>query len=189
MAVDVASGQMKNIRQVSCPYYDDRPADACIDMIVIHGISLPPGQFGANYIEDFFCGKLDLSAHEYFSQIANLKVSAHLLINRQGVTTQFVSFSKRAWHAGESNYAGKSRCNDFSIGIELEGTDDLLYEKKQYVELAHIIKALLSAYPAITHDRIVGHADIAPGRKTDPGKSFDWIYLRRLLEQNEGCSL
>lgn len=161
---------------------DHRPHSMEIDMIVIHGISLPPGEFGTNAIENFFCGKLDTSAHPFYASIANLKVSAHLLIKRNGHIIQFVPFTKRAWHAGESFYNGKSQCNDFSIGIELEGTDHLPYEPDQYQQLAAISRLLICAYPAIRHDRIVGHVDIAPHRKTDPGPAFDWGYFRKLVE-------
>jgi len=152
-----------------------------IDMVVIHGISLPPGQFLNDSIEQFFCGKLDYSAHPYFSTIKELRVSAHLLINRHGMVTQFVPFSKRAWHAGQSFFQGRVQCNDFSIGIELEGTDELPYEKEQYAALAEILQLLMGAYPAITRERVVGHSTIAPGRKTDPGSQFDWAYLDCLL--------
>lgn len=160
---------------------DERPENTTIDMIVIHCISLPPGQFGTGDVEDFFCGKLDIASHSAYAAIAHLKVSAHLFIKRTGDIIQFVPFNQRAWHAGESFFAGKTRCNDFSIGIELEGTDDIPYERKQYEQLAGVIAVLKQAYPAITHDRIVGHVDIAPGRKTDPGPAFDWDYLKGLI--------
>lgn len=164
------------------PYHDDRPANCIIDMIVIHGISLPPGEFGSNAVEAFFCGKFDTSLHPDCASIVHLNVSSHLFIKRTGEIIQFVPFTKRAWHAGESFFQGKTRCNDFSIGIELEGTDDLPYEQKQYEQLERIIRLLIQAYPAITEDRIVGHVDIAPGRKTDPGRSFDWAYLKGILK-------
>lgn len=150
-----------------------------IDMIVIHGISLPPGQFGGSAVEAFFAGKLDVSQHPYFETISGLRVSSHLFIRRTGEIIQFVPFHQRAWHAGESFYQGKSRCNDFSVGIELEGTDDVPYEQAQYQQLWSVIDVLQQAYPAISSDRIVGHSDIAPGRKTDPGPVFDWDYLKR----------
>ena len=169
-------------RYVLSPHCDDRPENTEIDMIVVHGISLPPVQFGHDYIEKFFTGKLDYSLHPYFETIKQLKVSSHLLIKRDGEIIQFVPFAKRAWHAGESFFQGRSRCNDFSIGIELEGTDELPYEKIQYEKLAEVIKTLQIAYPGITRERIVGHSDIAPGRKTDPGHSFDWHYLDCLLQ-------
>lgn len=160
---------------------DERPEKVAIDMVVIHGISLPPGQFGTGAVDDFFCGKLDVTSHPAYAAIAHLKVSAHLLIKRTGDMIQFVPFHQRAWHAGESYFDGKTRCNDFSIGIELEGTDDIPYEKEQYEQLASVLALLKQAYPAVTHDRIVGHVDIAPGRKTDPGPAFDWDYLKGLI--------
>lgn len=163
------------------PYCDERPEGVIVDMIVIHGISLPPAEFGSGAIEAFFCGKLEISQHSYYASIAHLTVSAHLLIKRTGEIVQFVPFSKRAWHAGESFFNGKTRCNDFSIGIELEGTDDIPYEPAQYQQLASVISSLMQVYPGITHDRIVGHNEIAPGRKTDPGPVFDWENLRKRL--------
>lgn len=179
MKIDVKTGLLIPARQVSSAHCDDRPEDALIDMIVIHGISLPPGVFGTGMVEQFFCGNLDFSVHPYFATIAELRVSAHLLIDRGGVITQFVSFSKRAWHAGKSSFQGREQCNDFSIGIELEGTDDLAYEKIQYERLVNTIELLMMSYPNITRERIVGHSDIAPGRKTDPGPFFDWAYLEQ----------
>ncbi|HLF66163.1 MAG TPA: 1,6-anhydro-N-acetylmuramyl-L-alanine amidase AmpD [Gammaproteobacteria bacterium] len=160
---------------------DDRPEPREISAIIVHGISLPPGEFGQNCIQDFFCGKLNFSAHPYFATIAHLRVSSHLLIDRTGQVTQFVPFTKRAWHAGESCLAGQVSCNDFSIGIELEGTDEHAYEAIQYTRLAEVIQALQKEYPAITKERVVGHSDVAPGRKTDPGESFDWGRLQMLL--------
>lgn len=156
---------------------DERPSGMSIDMIVIHGISLPPGEFGSTAIEDFFCDKLDLTSHPAYAAIAHLRVSAHLLIKRSGDMIQFVPFNKRAWHAGESFFRGQTQCNDFSIGIELEGTDEVPYEFIQYERLVQVVNLLREIYPAITRERIVGHADIAPGRKTDPGPFFDWDYL------------
>lgn len=150
-------------------------------MIVVHGISLPPGEFGSKAVEDFFTGHLDSSLHPYFATIQTLKVSSHLFIKRTGEIIQFVPFNRRAWHAGESSFQGRTRCNDFSIGIELEGTDTTPYEIKQYEQLVRVIRILMQAYPAITADRIVGHVDIAPGRKTDPGPYFDWNYLKGRL--------
>ena len=150
-------------------------------MIVIHGISLPPAQFGTAIIENFFCGQLTTWDDPYFAQIKDMRVSAHLLISRQGEIIQFVPFQQRAWHAGQSAFEGRVNCNDFSIGIELEGTDDLPYEAAQYQRLAGVIQVLRQAYPTIKRERIIGHADIAPGRKTDPGASFDWTRLDCLL--------
>lgn len=164
------------------PHHDERPAGMAIDMVVVHGISLPPGEFGSNDIEDFFCGQLKSGSHPYFATIAELRVSAHLLIKRDGQVIQFVPFTQRAWHAGESLFEGRARCNDYSIGIELEGTDEVPYEHSQYLQLSAIIKTLQQTYPAITNHRIVGHCAIAPGRKTDPGPVFDWNYLINSLQ-------
>jgi AmpD protein len=173
--------ELSTARKVPSPHCDDRPEKTQIDLLVIHGISLPPAQFGSKFIEDFFAGVLYVSAHPYFVTIASLKVSAHLLVTRQGEVIQFVPFSKRAWHAGVSHFEGRDVCNNFSIGIELEGTDDGPYEAIQYEKLAEISQILMKNYPGITTDRIVGHSDIAPGRKTDPGPYFDWNYLNCLL--------
>lgn len=179
--VNTKNGLLEPVLYQLSPHHDERPDGVTIDMVVVHGISLPPGQFGTNAVEAFFCGKLDSATHPAFEPIKEMKVSAHLFIKRTGEIIQFVPFSKRAWHAGESSFQGKTRCNDFSIGIELEGTDDILYEQKQYEQLARVLSSLIKAYPAITHDRIVGHVDIAPGRKTDPGSAFDWAYLRGMI--------
>ena len=183
MKVDLATGWIMPSRHRLSPHCDNRPLDITIDMIVIHNISLPPGQFGTGAIEQFFCNTLDHSQHPFFSTIASLRVSAHLLIDRAGALIQFVPFSKRAWHAGVSCFQERTHCNDFSIGIELEGVDDFPYEKQQYETLAAVIHALQLVYPAITRDRMVGHSDIAPNRKTDPGSAFDWDYLDQLLQR------
>ncbi len=175
------SGLLLPLNFQASPHHDDRPEGMVVDMIVIHNISLPPGKFGGDEIERFFCGRLPATEHPYFAEIAHLRVSSHLLIKRTGEVIQFVPFHKRAWHAGESNFHGRTRCNDFSIGIELEGTDDLPYETEQYQQLTEVINALLDAYPHIVRERIVGHADIAPVRKTDPGPAFDWDYLKGML--------
>jgi AmpD protein len=180
LTLNSQTGLLEPIRYVPSPYHDERPADTLINMIVIHGISLPPGEFGTDAVEHFFCGHLKTASHPAYAPIAHLKVSAHLLIKRTGRLIQFVPFSQRAWHAGESSFEGKTRCNDFSIGIELEGTDDIPYEAIQYQQLVHVIRLLMQTYPAIKSHRIVGHADIAPGRKTDPGPAFDWPYLKGL---------
>jgi len=150
--------------------------------LVIHNISLPPGQFGGPYICDFFTNCLDVGADPYFEGIGSLKVSAHLLIRRDGEMVQFVSFDDRAWHAGQSTFAGADNCNDFAIGIELEGTDDMPYTDDQYRVLQDVTEALMSRYPALDKQRIVGHSDIAPGRKTDPGPAFDWPRYLNSLE-------
>jgi AmpD protein len=179
--INPATGLLKSVLYLPSPHCDDRPTDSCIDMIVVHGISLPAGQFGTDAVAEFFTGTLDVSSHPDFLSIAHLRVSAHLFIRRDGSIIQFVPFNKRAWHAGESSFQGKTRCNDFSIGIELEGTDHIPYELIQYTQLANVIRLLRTTYPDITADRIVGHVDIAPGRKTDPGPVFDWAYLRGIL--------
>jgi len=182
MSLSIKQNILQAVRYISSPHFDERPAGVEINLIVLHGISLPPGQFSTQYVEDFFAGKkLDESIDPYFSKILNLHVSAHLLIARDGEIIQFVPFNQRAWHAGESSFAGRKSCNDFSIGIELIGADDVAYTKQQYQALNKIISLLKSVYPGITHDRIVGHSDIAPGRKTDPGHAFDWRYLREDL--------
>lgn len=172
---------LEGVRQVLCPHCDARPAGVAPDLIVIHGISLPPGEFGGPWIERLFTGNLPRDGHPYFAEIHGRRVSAHLLIRRDGEIVQFVPFHLRAWHAGVSEYQGRSACNDFSIGIELEGTDELSYEAAQYVAAGAAIGALLAAYPELSNDRIVGHSEIAPGRKTDPGPSFDWVRLRAQL--------
>lgn len=176
-----ASGILDSVRYLASPHCDSRPKNCPINLLVIHGISLPPREFGTGAIADFFCGKLTIAAHPYFATIAELKVSAHVLIDRHGEITQFVPFSRRAWHAGQSLFEGRDRCNDFSIGIELEGTDDLAYEPSQYQQLARLTRLLMQYYPGITPQRIVGHSDIAPGRKTDPGPAFDWKQFRGML--------
>ncbi len=154
--------------------YNDRP-DGEISLIVIHNISLPPGEFNNRYIEQFFTNQLDFNAHPYFKTIQDLQVSAHLLIKRDGSIIQFVPFDKRAWHAGQSSFNGQDNCNDFSIGIELEGTDNLNYEAVQYQSLKTTLKQLKNYYPV---QNIVGHSDIAPGRKTDPGEAFNWDEIK-----------
>ena len=175
------TGWLEGARRQPSPNHDDRPVGVAADLIVIHGISLPPGEFGGPWIDALFANQLDPAAHPYFQEIACLRVSAHLLVRRDGELVQYVPFQHRAWHAGESVYAGRSRCNDFSVGIELEGADHRPYDDRQYPRLAAVIRALRAAYPAMTPERLTGHADIAPGRKTDPGPAFDWTRLRRLL--------
>jgi N-acetyl-anhydromuramoyl-L-alanine amidase len=175
-------GWLSHCRQVKSPNYNKRPAPHDISLLVIHNISLPPGQFGDFYIADFFCNQLDIDAHPCFAELANLQVSAHLLINRSGDITQFVSFEDRAWHAGLSFFQDRDNCNDFSIGIELEGTDAIPYTDAQYSALVRITRLLLFAYPLLTEERIVGHCDIAPTRKTDPGPAFDWQRYRQALK-------
>ncbi len=172
--VDPKQGLIDIARQVDSPNQDARPPDTEPELVVIHGISLPPGEFGGCEIENFFTNNLDSTRHPYFAEIANMHVSAHVLVRRDGEVVQYVPLNRRAWHAGESCYAGRSACNDFSIGIELEGTDVIPYTESQYQRLAELAAALLSVYPGLDVDSFVGHSDIAPGRKTDPGASFDW---------------
>lgn len=171
---------LTDARRCDSPNFDER-GDHVIDTIVIHNISLPPGEFGGRHIDELFCNALNPDEHSYFAEICALKVSAHLMINRQGVVTQYVAFDKRAWHAGESAYKGRQRFNDFSIGVELEGTDTQAYDSRQYAALAEIVLRLQQEYPCITRENIVGHSTIAPDRKTDPGQAFDWARLHGLL--------
>lgn len=163
------------------PNCDDRPGGCAVDLVIVHGISLPPGEFGNGLIHDLFLNRLDWRRHEYFRRIIGLRVSSHLLIERDGALLQFVPLERRAWHAGESCFQGRARCNDFSIGVELEGTDDSAYTPAQYQVLADVITRLRAIYPGIRSDRIVGHCHVSPGRKTDPGASFRWDELGRLL--------
>ncbi|NJA04597.1 MULTISPECIES: 1,6-anhydro-N-acetylmuramyl-L-alanine amidase AmpD [Methylomonas] len=168
-------------RQVPSPNHDARPNPTDISLVVIHCISLPPGEFGGPHIDRLFCNQLNPDDHPFFAEIQTLRVSTHLLINREGDLSQYVAFDRRAWHAGISRYQDRERCNDFSIGIELEGAVDCPYTDEQYLSLATTIKALLANYPGLSHERIAGHSDIAPDRKSDPGPFFDWRRLRQLL--------
>jgi AmpD protein len=168
---------MHPARQVPSPNCDERPVRASPTLLVIHGISLPPGQFGGTRIEALFCNHLDWNAHPYFEEIRGVEVSAHLLIRRDGELVLFVPFDKRAWHCGESGFRSQRRCNDFSIGIELEGEDETPYADAQYCCLPAVICAVQEAYPEITNRELAAHSDIAPGRKTDPGPAFDWLRL------------
>lgn len=162
-------------RRCPSPNFNERPAGTSISLVVIHGISLPPGQFGGPWIDQLFTNCLQVAAHPYFAEIASLKVSAHLLLHRDGQLTQYVPFDKRAWHAGQSQWRDRSNCNDFSIGIELEGTDDIPYTDDQYHALKNLLQCLKRTYPSIID--VAGHSDIAPGRKIDPGPAFDWSRL------------
>jgi len=182
MRIDYPSGLLLGARQVLSPHFDERPPGVLAELIVVHGISLPAGEFGGPWIDRLFCGNLAPEAHASFAEIAPLRVSAHVVIRRDGEPTQYVPFGARAWHAGRSRYGEREACNDFSVGIELEGTDDTPYEAAQYELLAQLIAALSAAYPSLSRERVVGHSDIAPGRKTDPGPAFDWQRLRALLE-------
>ncbi|MFT4019925.1 MAG: 1,6-anhydro-N-acetylmuramyl-L-alanine amidase AmpD [Acinetobacter sp.] len=176
----VNEGILLGARQLSSPNFNQRPESTSIQLVVIHNISLPPSQFGGGYIQQFFQNQLDWEAHPYFKTIEGMRVSAHLLILRTGEVIQFVNFNDRAWHAGRSRYLGLPECNDYSIGIELEGSDDLPFETVQYQMLAHVVATLQGAYPDI-QQHITGHSDIAPVRKTDPGPHFNWIQFRGLL--------
>ncbi|HLQ13801.1 MAG TPA: 1,6-anhydro-N-acetylmuramyl-L-alanine amidase AmpD [Steroidobacteraceae bacterium] len=181
ISIDPLTGLLRQVRQVLSAHCDPRPPGMVPELIVVHGISLPPGEFGGPWIEQMFAGNLDALAHPFFQSVADLRVSAHLLVRRDGEAVQFVPFGVRAWHAGESSWQGRSACNDFSVGIELEGSDDMPYEDRQYQSLARLIGALCAAYPSLSSTRVVGHSDIAPGRKSDPGPAFDWPRLRMLL--------
>jgi len=180
LTIDPA-GWCQQARRVPSPHYNERAAPDDISLLVVHGISLPPGQFGGPFIDDLFLGRLDPAAHPYFAGIYQLQVSAHCLIRRDGELVQYVPFGARAWHAGLSRWQGRAACNDFSIGIELEGTDQIPYTALQYARLAALSRAIATRYPAITPANMVGHCDIAPGRKTDPGPAFDWPRFRQLL--------
>jgi len=182
MQVAQGSGLLDTARQVSSANQDARPAGTEIHLLALHNISLPPGQFGCPSIEQFFTNCLDAAAHPYFAEICPMQVSAHLLIRRDGELIQFVPFHRRAWHAGESCYQGRNRCHDFSIGIELEGSANTPYTESHYQCLAELIPRLMQAYPGIRREQIVGHSDIAPGRKTDPGPAFDWQALFAAIE-------
>ncbi|OMH38379.1 N-acetyl-anhydromuranmyl-L-alanine amidase [Motiliproteus sp. MSK22-1] len=164
------------------PNQNPRPERQVVDLLVIHNISLPPKVFGTPYVKQFFLNQLEVDADPYFSEIESLKVSAHLFIDRKGEVTQFVSFDCRAWHAGVSSFDGRENCNDFSIGIELEGSDDIPFTEEQYQVLVATCNALMDRYPGLVPERIVGHSEVAPGRKTDPGPAFDWEYFRRILQ-------
>lgn len=170
--------RLTTAKQLASPNFSERSEAEKIELLVIHNISLPPGQYGGGYIEAFFSNALNSDDDPYFCGIAQLTVSAHLLIDRLGQITQFVPFDKKAWHAGASNFQGRDNCNDFSIGIELEGCDEEPFTAQQYESLVSVTQQLMAKYPEITRDRIVGHSDIAPGRKTDPGPHFDWAHFR-----------
>ncbi len=174
-----AAGLLSGAEFIPSPNCDDRPAGEPVSLVVVHAISLPPGVFGGDGIERLFTNRLDPDAHPYYAEIHGLRVSAHLLIRRDGSMIQFVPFDRRAWHAGVSSWRGRERCNDFSIGIELEGCDDKPFDAAQYRCLAGVVAALRQRYPGL---EVAGHADIAPGRKTDPGPHFDWPLLASLLD-------
>ncbi|MGM0594634.1 MAG: 1,6-anhydro-N-acetylmuramyl-L-alanine amidase AmpD [Pseudomonadota bacterium] len=181
LQVDPTTGLLAEARQLPSPNCDERPEGSEPELIVVHNISLPPGQFGGPWIDALFTNRLDPNAHPFFTEIHQMRVSSHLLIRRDGELVQYVPFHRRAWHAGISCFEGRKRCNDFSIGIELEGTDETPYETLQYQRLAMVITALQQAYPGLETARLAGHSDIAPGRKTDPGPAFDWSRLHTEL--------
>ncbi|MFK8026879.1 MAG: 1,6-anhydro-N-acetylmuramyl-L-alanine amidase AmpD [Gammaproteobacteria bacterium] len=174
MRIDPKSHVIVGAEFIESPNYDERPDDIDIDLLVVHNISLPPNEFGGSYVKDLFQNKLDPSVHPYFEEIKGMEVSSHLFIERSGKLIQFVPFNKRAWHAGKSCFEGRETCNDFSIGIELEGADEIEYTQKQYAVLNSVIQSLRMAYSSLHKGNIAGHSDIAPGRKTDPGPAFDW---------------
>ncbi len=175
------AGWLQSAEVIRSPNFDSRPEDAHIKLVVVHGISLPPGEYGGGHIQKFFCNQLDADAHPYFETICAMTVSAHCLIERDGNLLQFVSFLDRAWHAGVSEWRGESACNNFSIGVELEGCDEETYTEEQYASLAALVSSLRRSYVHIEADAITGHSDIAPGRKTDPGPAFDWAKLRKYI--------
>ena len=178
------SGWLEGAKRVLSPNCNERPDEQNVSLLVIHNISLPPGEFGGGYVERFFSNDLPIEVHPFFEEIKGLQVSAHCFISREGEVTQFVPLNQRAWHAGVSRFDGCEGCNDFSIGIELEGTDEIEYTQAQYQALVELTKSIQSDYPLITEQRIVGHSDIAPGRKTDPGVAFDWAYYRSKLSES-----
>lgn len=181
MEVDMRTGLIPSARQVPSPNCDDRPAGVDIDMVVVHGISLPPCQYGGPWLDALFTNRLKPEEHPYFAEIHQLRVSTHLLIRRDGELVQYVPLHRRAWHAGQSEFGGRKRCNDFAIGIELEGCDHRPYTDGQYEMLDRVLRSLMAAYPGISPERIAGHSDIAPGRKTDPGEHFDWTRMYAAL--------
>ncbi|MGR9046595.1 MAG: 1,6-anhydro-N-acetylmuramyl-L-alanine amidase AmpD [Gammaproteobacteria bacterium] len=183
--MDVLNHKLTGVKYCFSPNFDERPDPDDISLLVIHCISLPPGEFGSDAIDRLFGNTLNPEDHPYFKTIHHLQVSSHLLIRREGEIVQYVPFDKRAWHAGQSEYRGRSRCNDFSIGIELEGTETVPYSMAQYRQLAVVIQGLLTHYPRLSKTAIVGHSDIAPGRKIDPGASFDWEKLSVLLDTDK----
>jgi AmpD protein len=178
LKIDVATGMLLGARQVLSPHFDVRPPGTLLDLIVIHCISLPPYQFGGRWVDRLFTGNLPRDEHPYFAGIASLRVSAHLLIPRDGTLVQYVPFHARAWHAGQSEWQGRKACNDFSIGIELEGTETTPYDEPQYHTLNAVLDALTASYPSLSRERMAAHSEIAPGRKQDPGPHFDWARIR-----------
>lgn len=181
MKIDSQLGLLLESEYHHSPNQNERPDKTDISGIVIHNISLPPGEFGGGWIDDLFLNQLDPTAHPYFKDIADIKVSAHVLIRRTGQLVQYVPFHQRAWHAGESCWDAREGCNDFTVGIEIEGCDEKTFESVQYQQLAKLINSLVETYPKLDKSRVTGHQHIAPGRKTDPGPHFDWDYLNKLI--------
>lgn len=181
MDIDCQLGLLSEAEYHCSPNQDERVDKNDISGVVIHNISLPPGEFGGGWIDDLFLNQLEPTAHPYFDAIADVKVSAHILVRRDGQLIQYVPFHQRAWHAGVSCWDGRECCNDFTIGIEMEGCDDQTFEPVQYQQLAELINSLIKVYPKLSKNRVTGHQNIAPGRKTDPGPYFDWDYLKNLM--------
>lgn len=181
--IAISAGLLAAARRVVSPNSDPRPQGFAAELIVIHGISLPPGEYGGGWIDNLFTNALPPGEHPYFAEIQHLRVSSHVLIDREGHITQYVPFHERAWHAGQSYWRGRANCNDFSIGIELEGTDEEPYDDRQYAALVPLVATLQKSYPSLSEGWIAGHSDIAPGRKTDPGPAFDWARLERGLRK------
>ncbi|MCG8672379.1 MAG: 1,6-anhydro-N-acetylmuramyl-L-alanine amidase AmpD [Pseudomonadales bacterium] len=184
--LEIKEHRFVDAKQVNSPNFNDRPSGCEPELVVIHSISLPPGQFGGPHIEELFTNCLNPNQHPYFAEICGLEVSSHLLIDRNGALVQFVPLDKRAWHAGQSIYHGRENCNDFSIGIELEGTDSGDYTQAQYECLVSVLQGLFNTYPRLSADELTGHENIAPGRKTDPGPGFNWGQLKNMLQQTQG---
>ena len=182
LTLDGEQRWLQGVRRLCSPNCDARPAACGIELLIVHGISLPPGQYGGAYVDQLFTNTLNPTDHPYFAGIVDMRVSSHLLIDRAGRLTQYVPFDRRAWHAGRSVFQGRKACNDFSIGVELEGCDEHAYEAVQYEILAQTVRALRKSWPTLAKDRIVGHSDVAPGRKTDPGPAFDWTHFFSLIE-------
>lgn len=180
-SINPSSGWINDLCHLPSTHYNERPANTPISLLVIHCISLPPGRYNNDNVSAFFTGTLDHTAHPYYHHLKTLQVSAHFFIQRTGKITQFVATHHRAWHAGQSRFEGISNCNDYSLGIELEGTDTDTYEHAQYLALVDLVHCLQRAYPNISQERIIGHSDIAPGRKKDPGPGFDWASFRDML--------
>lgn len=184
--LEIENHCIRAAKQVPSPNHNARPAGEMINLIVVHCISLPPGEFAPETVESFFCNELPADAHPYFAEIAEMEVSSHLYIGRAGQIIQFVPFDRRAWHAGQSCFNGRGGCNDFSIGIELAGADEVAYTEEQYATLIQVIQSLHHAYPETESNPVMGHSDIAPGRKTDPGPAFDWAKLEAFGIQGPG---